>query len=333
MSCIAVDYIFTATRELYTVYTFCFAYQMTLSVFHVHGISVALQWRDFGAQDDDLLRLLVEAYDAFHYPFTLGELFVRNAHFLVHVEEVQMVVTVTLALVDEFLVVPRQEDDGVLRFHVLGVTFFVQHGFLFAGCCVIANQLGMVLVTVQLDDIHTLFVRTPAYVGKVSVGGVACLQIDGLLGGRIENTDGHLVAGHTCHRVLVRFQGSDAGRCIYLRIVCHHALVHAVESHQVALRAPEDTAVDAEFIAMHGLSAEYAVRFVGHSKSVHVEVVSYGVCYVSAGGVQRHVGIRFLGEVVAESQCSGFPVIHGIALSPSQLHFGLFRPRIAQPEE
>ena len=330
MGGIIVDDIFSASGELYTVHAFAFAYQATLAVLHVHGIGIALERRDFGTHDNHFLCLFVEAHDALHNPRTASELTVGQFTFLGGFEYIQVVVSVALALEDELVFVPWQEKNRVLRFHILRMLFFVEHTFLFAGLGIVFHQLGMVLVTVQFEHVDALFVRTPAHVGEVSIGRITCLQVDSFLGSRIVDTYGYLMAGHACHRVLVRFQGSDASRCIYLRIVGHHALVHAVESHQVALRTPEDTSVDAEFIAVNALTTEYAFRFVSYLMSVHIEVVADGIGDMSAYRVQVHIGIRFLRQVIAGSYGTCHPVVYGITLALGQLYFGLVRPWIAQ---
>ena len=99
----------------------------------------------------------------------------------------------------------------------------------------------MVLVTVQFNDINAFLVRTPADIGEITVGRVSGFQINCFLGSRIVDADSHFVAGHSCHRVLVRLQCRYAGGGIYLWIIGYHALVHTVESKQISFRTPEST--------------------------------------------------------------------------------------------
>lgn len=82
---------------------------------------------------------------------------------------------------------------------------------------------------------------------------VTCIQIDGLAGGGVVDAYFYLVAGHSCHRVTDVIHFSYTCGDVYKRVLRHHAFVHAVESEQVAFRAPEGTFVDAEFIAVDGL--------------------------------------------------------------------------------
>ena len=121
----------------------------------------------------------------------------------------------------------------------------------------------MVLVTVQFNDINAFFVRTPADIGKITVGRVAGFQINCFLGRRIVDADSHFVAGHSCHRILVRLQCRYAGGGIYLWIIGYHAFVHAVESKQISFRTPESTFRDTKFLTVYTLSAYDAFRFVG----------------------------------------------------------------------
>ena len=232
-----------------------------------------------------------------------------------------MVEAVTLALIQELAAVPRQEQQGLLRLYVFRVSLFVENSFLGTGFGVVAYQLGMVLVAVQFDDVDVLFVRRPADVGEVAVGRVACLQVYCLAGLYVVYPDGYLMAGHACHRIFVRFQGGDAGRGVHLRIIGHHALVHAVEGQVSAFRTPECTFIDTEFVAVYGLSVYDVMQFLvvflradslaGLSLVGDVQVVAGCIGQVTVGLAEivvgsslfrdtEHVGNLFLSEVVAE---------------------------------
>lgn len=76
----------------------------------------------------------------------------------VRIIEIQMVVAVFLALVDKLSMIPRQEQDGLLRLHIFGMRFFDKRGHQFAGLAVVSAKFCMILVTVQLYEIKTLSV-------------------------------------------------------------------------------------------------------------------------------------------------------------------------------
>ena len=50
--------------------------------------------------------------------------------------------------------------------------------------------------------------------------------------------------------------GSFAREDIHLRIVGHHALIHAIKCQVRALRIPEHTAIDTELAAVHTLTID-----------------------------------------------------------------------------
>ena len=70
------------------------------------------------------------------------------------------------------------------------------------------------------------------------------------------------MACHACHRIFVRFESCYTCGSVYLRIVCHHALIHAVESKIFSFRTPECTFVNTEFITVYSLSVNDVVNIV-----------------------------------------------------------------------
>ena len=112
------------------------------------------------------------------------------------------------------------------------------------------------------------------------------------------------MAGHSCHRVTDVIHFSYTCRDVYKRVLRHHAFVHAVESEQVAFRAPEGTFVDAELIAVDRLPADDAFGFVGDCLFVHIQVVVDCVGYVSVGDA-----IIFVGCFIFQLQCADNPVV------------------------
>jgi len=179
--------------------------------------------------------------------------------------EIEVVITILAALHDKAVVVPRQELDWVARLYVFLIGLAIEFTCLLASLCAVGCKATVVLVAVQLKHIDGLAVWAPCDVGEVAVCWVASLQIDGLAGHTVEYAYGHLVRCLTRHRILVWCRLGAAGLClrmievinlrdIHLRIICHHALVHAIEGEQFAVRAPEGTLADAELIAVNTLT-------------------------------------------------------------------------------
>ena len=223
-----------------------------------------------------------------------------------------MVEAVALALVDELAAVPRQEYDGMLGLNVFGVCFLDEGGHQLACLGIVLAEFGMVLVAVQLDEVEASGIRGPTDVSEITVGRVACIQIDALLRFGVVDAYGHLVARHACHRIadIVHF----AYPCgdVYQRVLRHHAFVHAVEGEQVALRTPVSSFADAELVAVYALPAYDAVGFVGYGSAIHEEVVLEGIGHVAACGMIILVG-AFFWEFTFADNLVRFPVVDGVA--------------------
>ena len=92
-----------------------------------------------------------------------------------------MVVAVALALHDKLRGIPRQENDGVLRLYIFLAGLTIQFSHTLASCGIVADESAVVLVAVQFKHVNDLAIRTPSNIGEISVCGVSCLQIDGIL--------------------------------------------------------------------------------------------------------------------------------------------------------
>ena len=104
-----------------------------------------------------------------------------------------MVVAILAALHDKAVAVPRQELDRMTWFYIFLVGLAIEFACLLAGFCIVGSQTAIVLVAVQFEHINGLAVRTPCDVGKIAVGWIASLQIDGLAGHAVEHAYGYLV--------------------------------------------------------------------------------------------------------------------------------------------
>ena len=93
-----------------------------------------------------------------------------------------MVVAVFPCLVDKLGVIPRKELNGVQRLEVFGIIFCEESAKFFACEGIVLIEGTMILVAIQFDEIEFAAVGRPSDVGEVAVGGVARVEIDGLVG-------------------------------------------------------------------------------------------------------------------------------------------------------
>ena len=156
------------------------------------------------------------------------------------------------------------------------------------------------------DKYHTYYADDEKYnLVNFAEGKINCL-----LTFRSVDSYSNLVTGHTSHRILVGFQRRYTGRSVYLRIIGHHTLVHAIECEECTLWIPECTFFNTKFIAVYTLSTNHAIRLVCHLKSIYIKIVLYGIGYASGCRIQVDVCIWFFGKVVADNHLSCFPIIY-----------------------
>ena len=287
---------------------------------------------DFVATEEQAFFFRAETDDVLHHPFPRGQL--RGFHIfavsgsvggllfvplgcLREVEQVKVVEPIALALVDEFGVVPWQEQQSVHWFHVLGMVFFIDYG-LFGSCGrIVAHQFRVVLVAVQFNHVHFAAVGAPRDVGEVAVSRVAGLQPHGFARSGAEYAHRDFVHGFSCHRVFVGIRGGNACRDVHLRIVGHHALVHAVESQLLSVGTPEGALCDAELVAVHGFAIHQVVAAVGGDGHV------LPVCRGDVQVMLPHVG-QILGAGREVLQAGVGRAFHRRdALSCREVHYGI----------
>ena len=220
---------------------------------HADTIETVVQGMLLVSLEDDGLLFLIETQYIHDHPFALGDLPQLLA---VGSEEVKVVKAVFLTLHDEFGIIPGQELDGMQRLHVFVAGLTIKLCKLLTRRGIVGYQPAVILGSVQLKHIDGLAVRAPGDVREIAIGGIACLQIYRLAGGDVIDTNCHLVARHACHRVFVRLICSLPGEDVHLRIVCHHALIHPIESQTHAIRTPERAFIDTELITVYGLSID-----------------------------------------------------------------------------
>ena len=179
-----------------------------------------------------------------------------------------MVVAVALTLHDELVAVPRQELDGMKRFDVFVAGLTIEFSDTFARRGIVRHQSTIVLVAIQFEHVDGLGIGTPGNVGEITslprpLQREGSFEIDGFVSFQIIDTYCYLMTGHTSHRVLVRLVSSLTWEDVNLRIVCHHALVHAIECQTLSVRTPECSLLYAKLVAMNTLSIDNFATAVG----------------------------------------------------------------------
>jgi hypothetical protein len=151
------------------------------------------------------------------------------------------------------------------RLHIFIVGLAIELLELVACRSIVADETTVVLIAVELKHINRLRVRAPCHICEVTVCGVTGLEVDELLCREIIDAERHLVTRLACHRIFVGSISSDARTRVRhdfgigdvdLRIVGHHRLIHAIEREFLAVGTPEETTVDAEFVAVHALTVD-----------------------------------------------------------------------------
>ena len=160
---------------------------------------------------------------------------------------------------------------------------------------VVLAELGVVLVTVQFDEVEASSIRCPTDIGEVTVRGIARVQIDGLLRFGVVDAYGYLVARHACHRVADVVQFAYPCGDVYQWILRHHAFVHPVEGEQVTFRAPVGSFADAELVAVHTLATYNAFGFGGNLACLSVTGHYVEVVVECVGQMAAHFVPVFIG--------------------------------------
>ena len=130
----------------------------------------------------------------------MGEL---TEHLSVGIEEIEVVEAIALALVDELVVIPRQESEGILRFYKSLVGFCVERLETLAGGGIVSHEVATLLTARHLHNVEGFSVGTPREIGEIAVGDIAELQPNGTVSGRREDANSDFVHRHTCHGVFV----------------------------------------------------------------------------------------------------------------------------------
>ena len=137
------------------------------------------------------------------------------------------------------------------------------------------------------------------------------------------------MARHTGHGVFVGLVGSLSGEDVHLRIVCHHALVHAVEGQLLAVGTPEESAVDAELIAVDSLTIDDFAGAVGSQLCLllTIEYVELLVCLLIGQGPRSTAPFADGGLLCRLSplHLPGLEVVEQLLLPVGQQHEWLVR--------
>lgn len=84
-----------------------------------------------------------------------------------------MVEAIALALVDELVVIPREEGERILGFYEAFVSLGVERLEAFTRGGIISYEVATLLAAWDLHDVEDFAVRTPREVGEIAVGDIA----------------------------------------------------------------------------------------------------------------------------------------------------------------
>ena len=268
--------------------------------------------------DEDIFALFVKADDALHLVVAFGDL---TQHLAVGVVEIEVLIAIAEAEPEKLVGVSGDEGHGVARLDVAGIGLDKEDGVELAITSIVAFKPHAVLLTIDFGDIDILLVGVPADVGEVVLtlgdGGLVTAGVeieDGALGSVID-AHSHFMALHAGHGVFEGLLAGNTGCSVDEGIIGHHGLIHTVEGQKIAFGRPEGTLLDAELIAVHGLSENDVLirRFDGEDLATigNVEIVAMGVGGLVVGlfhveivcilcGVLSHDGEGLLVHVVEE---------------------------------
>ena len=191
----------------------------------------------------------------------------------------------------------------------------------FARCGVVRHEAAVILVAIQFEHIDGLAVGTPGNVGEIDgfrVGdkitehtAVECLERDGFVRVYVINTYCHHVGVHARHGIFVRLIGRFAWEDIHLRIVRHHALVHAVEGQSRAVRTPERAFADAKLITVDGLSVHNFATAVRRQ----LVFLAFGIDDIQLMVLDNRRGFPFALAIVVLVGGQGTDVLAGIPVN------------------
>lgn len=129
------------------------------------------------------------------------------------------------------------------------------------------------------------------------------------------------MASHSCHRILVRFEGGDTGSGIHLRVIRYHCFIHAVKSEQVSFRTPECTFINTEFLTVYTLTAYDAFGFIGY-------LVGFTVCcgykQIIGNGISQRTAVLFQSWLAALAAMGWLHIISFLSQSISTLWVDVF---------
>ena len=104
-----------------------------------------LDWIGLVGCNDDAFLLLVEAQNLLNHKRSTGQLLQQFSHLIIYIE---MIEAIALALHDELVTVPGQENDRMQRFYIFLTGLSIQFGNALTSSGIIADEATVVLVAV-----------------------------------------------------------------------------------------------------------------------------------------------------------------------------------------
>ena len=242
----------------------------------IHFVEVALKRRILGCHEESRLALWIDTDKVGDKPVArcnrcdyVVAVFSRLTSLLVELAEIEMVEAALFVLIDELVVAARKEEERVLGLYIF-FAFFGEDSIEILACLsAVGIECHKVLQAVELKNEDLLAIWPPRYIGQVMfwvVETTLCLtihcpfrlvvglEIDSCLCVRVKDTYCDLMRSHARHRIFAPSDSRFAIIGLHQWVALNHCLIHAIESKLMTRRTPENTAVDAELIAMNRLS-------------------------------------------------------------------------------
>lgn len=166
----SVAEIATVFRKASAVQTYAIVQQSAATALEIDSVEVFADVSALIGANDDAALCGVESEEVEHFKLALREL---AEHLAVGVEEVEVVEAIALALVDELVLIPREEGERILRFYEAFVSLGVERLEAFTSVGVISHEVATLLAAWYLHDVEGFAIRTPRDVGEIAVGDIA----------------------------------------------------------------------------------------------------------------------------------------------------------------
>lgn len=189
--------------------------------------------------------------------------------------------TVFLTLMSRLTIVPERRGSEILQLCVLITLLFGgdNHRFTYFG--VVPTRLNVVLVTIRLSRVGTLFVQHPTSIDRVTVNQISNVRVSAFTNDKIMSTCFCLITNRPYRQMtsIISFNGKDYS--VSRKVLNCRALVRPVRYRRVTQKAPRDSFLGSRFITVGELTTCSAFQFINCNPVIRVRVITCNVNCVS----------------------------------------------------